>query len=144
MDKLSNKLKLAPGSWYAWQMIPGYAGRRNVPYCSPIFVERVVPKKTGKGILALDFVNVFYADGVQRFSLDIKILKHSTDYLIADLLYGLEGPDRVAIISYIEFSWIERFCPELWYHRPPASVGGAAAEHVSIYLSKVFKLGKTV
>jgi hypothetical protein len=63
MTELFNKLKLVPQSWYAWQMVPGYVGQRNVPYCSPIFVEQVVPKKTGKGILTLDFVNVFYAEG---------------------------------------------------------------------------------
>lgn len=142
MDKLINKLKLVAQSWYAWQMIPGYIGQRNIPYCSPIFVTKVSPKKTGKGILTLDFVNVFYAEGVQGFSLDLKILKHSTDYLIADLLYGARGPDRAAIISHIEFGWIERFCPELWYHRPPSSVGGAAADSISQYLSEVFRLGK--
>ncbi len=88
MDKLSGKLKLVPRAWYAWQMIPGYVGQRNVPYCSPIFVGKVVPKKTGKGILTLDFANVFYAEGVQDFSRDIKILKHSKDYLIADEANG--------------------------------------------------------
>lgn len=142
MDKLTNKLKIAPGSWYGWQMIPGYIGQRNVPYCSPIYVNRIVPKKTGKGILTLDFANVCYAEGVQGFSLDLKLLKHSSDYLIADLLYGPEGPDRAAVISHIEFAWIERFCPDLWYHRPPSSIGGAATGSVSIYLSEVFGLGK--
>lgn len=102
----------------------------------------MVPKKTGKGILALDFVNVFYAEGAQDFSIDLKVIKHSADYLIADLLYGHEGPDRAAIISHIEFAWIERFCPELWYHRPPSSIGGASAGSASMYLSEVFGLGK--
>ncbi len=82
-------------------MIPGYIGQRNVPYCSPIFVERVVPEKTGRGILALDFVNVFYAEGVQGFSVELKVLKHSENNLVADLLYGSEGPDRIAIIRFI-------------------------------------------
>jgi hypothetical protein len=104
MTEQTNKLKLVPQSWYAWQMIPGYIGQRNVPYCSPIFVEGVAPKKTGKGILTLDFVNVFYADGVQSFSVDLKVLKHSKDYMVADLLHGLEEPDRAAIISHIEFA----------------------------------------
>jgi hypothetical protein len=144
MDEMANKLKLVAQFWYAWQMIPGYVGQRNGPYCSPIFVERVVPKKTGKGILTLDFVNVFYAEGVQGFSLDLKILKHSTEYLIADLLGGPEETDRAAIISNIEFAWIERFCPELWYHRPPASVVDTADGSVSLYLSEVFGLGKRV
>ncbi len=98
MTELVNKFKLIPQCWYAWQMVPGYVGQRNVPYCSPIFVERVIPKKTGKGILTLDFVNVLYAEGVQDFSVDLKILKHSTDYLIADLQYGTEEPDRAAVI----------------------------------------------
>lgn len=142
MGKKANKLKLVPQSWYAWQMIPGYVGERNVPYCSPIWVERVVPRKTGKGVLTLDFMNVFYVEGVQDFSLDLKILKHSANYLIAELLYGSEGPDRVAVISNIEFVWIERFCPELWRNRPPSSVAGLATTSVSIYLSEVFGLGR--
>jgi hypothetical protein len=142
VDKQTNKLKINPRSWYAWQMIPGYIGERNVPYSSPIFVERVVPKKTEKGTLTLDFVNVLYAEGVQGFTLDLKVLKHSSDYLIADLLYGPEGPDRAVIISHIEFAWIERFCPGLWNQRPPFSIGGAATGSVSIYLSEVFGLGK--
>lgn len=144
MTEQTNKLRLVPQSWYAWQMIPGYIGQRNVPYCSPIFVERVVPKKTGKGILALEFVNVFYVEEVQGFSVDLKVLKHSENYLVADLLYGSEGPDRAAIISHIEFAWIERFCPELWYRRPPSSVGGTASGSVSLYLSEVFGLGKRI
>jgi hypothetical protein len=66
------------------------------------------------------------------------------DYLIAELLYGTEGPDRAAIIGHIEFGWVERFCPELWYHRPPSSVGGAIGGSVSLYLSEVFGLGKKI
>ena len=142
MTEQTNKLKLFPQSWYAWQMIPSYIGQRNVPYCSPIFVFLFVPKKTGKGFLSLYLVNVFYAEGVQGFSIDLKVLKHSENYLVADLLYGSEGPDRSAIISHIEFAWIERFCPELWYYRPPSSIGGAASGSVSLYLSEVFGLGK--
>ena len=80
----------------------------------------------------------------QNFSVDLKILKHSTDYLIADLLYKTGEPDRAAVISHIEFAWIERLCPELWYHRPPSSLGGAADRSVSQYLSEVFGIGKRV
>jgi len=123
-------------------MIPGYVDERNVPYCSPIWVERVVPRKTGSGILTLDFVNALYAGGVQGFALDLKILKRSTDYLIAELLYGSKDAERVAVISHIEFAWIERFCPELWWNRPPSSVAGLATTSVSIYLSEVFGLGR--
>ena len=133
------RLKLEPDTWYGWQMIPGYIGERNVPYFSPILVHQVVPQKTGKSILRLDFSNVFYAEGVKDFSLDLRILKHSADYLVADLLYGDDGPDRVAVISHIEFAWIERFCPSLWFHRPPSSFSPEpAATSVSKYLNAVF------
>lgn len=144
MSSLKNKLKLVPKSWYAWMMIPGYAGERNVPYCSPIFVTGVHPKKTGKNMLRLQFVNVFYAEGVQNFELDLRIVKHSKDYIVADLDYGKDGPDRCAVISHIEFKWIEEFCPRLWFYRHPSSVGGAAETSVSIYLSEVFGLGKSL
>lgn len=139
---MAGKMKLVPGLWYAWQMIPGYTGERNVPYCSPIFVQGVTPAKSGKRILRLDFVNVFYAEGVQGFSLDLQVLKHADNFMVADLLYGEGGPDRVAVISYMEFGWLQRFCPELWYHRPPSSVSETAINSVSVYLSTVFGLGK--
>ena len=142
MTTQMNKLTLASQQWYAWQMIPGYVGERNVPYCSPIFVTGVTPKKTGKGILQLDFINVLYAAGVEYFSLDLRIIKHSADYMIADLLYGPEGPDRAGVISHIEFAWIERFCPNLWYQRPPSSFEPVIACSVSLYLSEVFGVGK--
>lgn len=135
---MKEKLILTTGSWYGWQMIPGYFGERCVPYCSPIFMQSVTPKKTGKNILNIQFINVFYAEGVQDFSLNIKIIKHEKDYLIAELLYGGGLPDRAAVISHIEFAWIERFCPQLWYHRPPASI---SAGSVSQYLDEIFRLG---
>jgi hypothetical protein len=142
LTSFKDKLKLAPNCWYAWQMIPGYIGERSVPYCSPIFMQRVVPRKTGKGVLGVSFVNVFYAEGVQDFSLDMRILKHAADYIVAELLYGNDDPDRVAVISHIEFKWIERFCPRLWFHRPPSSLNSAGTGSVSAYLGEVFGLGK--
>lgn len=55
-------LKLAEQQWYAWQMIPGYLGTRNIPYFSPILIRKIRPMKTGRGILQLDFLNLLYAD----------------------------------------------------------------------------------
>ncbi len=141
MGSLTGKLKLEPEAWYAWQMIPGYIGRKNVPYCSPIFLQRVFPRKTGRGILGVNFINVFYATGVQNFTLDIRILKHSADYLIAELLDGENEPARSAVISHIEFAWIKEFCPNLWYNRPPSSMSRDARSNVSTYLSEIYGLG---
>ncbi len=89
---LSNRLTLKADGWYGWQMIHGYAGARNVPYFSPIRITRVTPQKTGKGILKLSFFNALYAEGVQLFELDIRILRHQQDYLIASLVTESPGP----------------------------------------------------
>jgi hypothetical protein len=120
--------------WYGWQMLPGYVGERCIPYCCPIYMGRVTPKKTGKGILKIAFWNTGYAQGVQDFELDLKILHRASDYLVARLLYGNEhDQERCAVISHIEFGWIERFCPNLWHNHPPHNHSS-----VSIYLDGVF------
>jgi hypothetical protein len=142
MIHLQNKLELQRHTWYAWEMIPGYIGEENIPYFSPIFVKELMPRKKGKNILGLKFINVFYAEGVQDFEIDLQILKHSHKYILAELSRGKAGPDRCAVISNIEFGWIEKFCPSLWSHRPPSSFGGEALRSVHIYLSEVFGLGK--
>jgi len=86
------KLQLTPGHWYGWQMLPGYFGEPPVPYCSPIWVKDVTPRKTGKGILGLGFINTLYAEGAQGFTLDLRILKHEASYLVSEILYEKEGP----------------------------------------------------
>lgn len=120
-------------------MIPGYFGERSVPYCSPIYMESVRPLKTGRGILHIEFINVFYAEGVQGFSPNIKILKRAKDYLIGEIIYNeYEDSGRCAVISHIEFEWVKQFCPELWYHRPPTSCSNIAQNSITEYLNEVF------
>lgn len=133
------RLQLVQSNWYGWQMIPGYFGERNVPYFSPIRVIRVTPKKTGKGILNIQFWNVLYAEGVQDFDLDLRVLKHEPDYLIADIVYvGSGSKGRAAVISQVEFEWIRRFCPDLWSTRPPEQMSPGAQASISVYLDELF------
>jgi len=135
-------LQLHPDHWYGWQMLPGYQGTRNVPYFSPIFVTGVTPAKSGRSILNLQFFNAFYAEGVQGFALDLRILKHEADYLVAELLYEPDGPNhRTAIVSHIEFEWIRRFCPEFWDSHPPTEFGPMAEGSVTEYLARIYRLG---
>jgi len=133
------QFKLTENCWFAWQMIPGYVGERSVPYCSPIYVTKVKPRKTGQGIINLEFINVFYAAGVQGFEQDMKILKRAENYLIGDLKYSPDTDSgRSAVISHIEFEWLRRFCPELWFNRPPSSCSAMAQGSVRVYLDEVF------
>lgn len=133
------KLTLQAGHWYGWQMVPGYIGQRSVPYFSPIHVRTVHPHKTGRRTLTLQFINAQYAGCVQDFSLDLHILKHADDYIVAEVLDNNgDAPERVGIISHIEFEWIRRFCPELWSAQPPDSFGSLEQNNVSLYLDALF------
>lgn len=130
---------LAPNTWAAWQMIPGYFGERCLPYCSPIWVQSVQPLKEGSSRLRLGFQNMFYAQGVQDFLLDLRVVKRAESYILAELDYGPEvANDRVAVVSHIEFEWLKTFCPQLWWHRPPASCSASAQSSVAVYLAEVF------
>ncbi|SOB75579.1 hypothetical protein SAMN04488490_1190 [Marinobacter sp. LV10R510-11A] len=132
------QFSIVKNCWVAWQMIPGYACERSVPYCSPIFVTGVTPLKTGKGHIKLEFLNALYAQGVQDFYLNIKVLKRAKDYLVGEIIYSPgEDSGRVAVISHIEFQWLERFCPELWFHRPPSTTSHGT-NSISVYLNEVF------
>ena len=133
---VQQRLHLVPPRWYGWQMLPGYGGERNVPYFSPIRMISATPRKTGKGTLGLSFWNQFYAEGVQDFQVELRILKHQSNYLIADLLTeGSHPSSRAAVISHVEFEWLRRFCPQL----PPVETCSAAAhQSASIYLDELF------
>lgn len=133
-------LTLEPNRWYAWQMLPGYFGKHCVPYCCPIWVGSVVPLKSGQGILRIEFWNTGYAVGVQDFCVDLKVLHRTQSYLIGVLVEGdQELLERSAVVSVIEFGWIERYCPELWRQSPPSAFGPLAISDVSVYLDLALK-----
>ena len=119
-------------------MIPGYFGERSIPYCSPIYVTGFRPLKTGKSTAKISFYNALYAEGVQDFELDMRILYRGKNYLLSELLYGESaGDDRCAVISHIEFGWVRSFCPELWTEHPPSRTK-AGDGSISLYLDEVF------
>ncbi len=130
---MARPITLAPETWRSWQMLPGYFGERMTPYCSPIFIKSVERLKTGKSLLRLKFFNALYAEGVQDFEVDLKVLKRASNYLLADLPYDSE---RSAIVGHIEFSWLATFCPALIAANPPRTITS-----VSGYLDSVFARG---
>ncbi len=127
-----------PNDWYAWQMLPGYGTEGCVPYCSPIRMHSVQPLKTGRGVVQLSFLNALYAEGVQSFTVDLRVFKRAKNYLVGEILCGSGGThDRCAVISDIEFEWIRRFCPGMWQRSPPSSCDGDACHSVSAYLDEL-------
>jgi hypothetical protein len=119
-------------------MNPGYVGQRGIPYCSPIYVRRVTRLKTGKGILEIDFLNACYAEGVQDFhGTRIKVLLRGENYLVGHL-QGCDTEVRSALISEIEFAWLECFCPAIIRTYSPSEMGRLYSESVSLYLDRIF------
>jgi hypothetical protein len=108
-----DRMFLARGRWYGWQMLPGYTDGYD-PYFSPIRILHVEALKTGHGILRVDFWNALYAEGAQQLQTDLKIRSHHAAYLVAELRYPNNGPaDRSVVISAMSAGWLERFCPLL-------------------------------
>lgn len=130
-------LKLEEYQWYGWQMLPGYVSAAEYdPYFSPIYVEKVEPLKTGKNVLRLHFFNAFYAQGVQGFSLDMRIIRKCPQYLIAAAVTSEAWQsDRTFIVSTMGFEWLQQCCPGLLKECPPEKV--SPGQDVYSYLDKV-------
>jgi len=128
----TKKLMLSPGSWYVWQMYPGYS---TVPYVSPIRILDVRPLKTGRKELEISFYNAFYAPGVRDFTTALRMLAHQAQFLMALIapFESTEDEQRACVIHDLSDEWIGQLLPELsdrWRTRPPAN----ADEELSSYL----------
>jgi len=132
MNLLKKRFELRENRWYAWEMLPGYGG--GVPYFPPILIESVHPLGTGKGLLRVEFFNAFYAEGVQDFRIDLRILKRADEYLICEIIQSSE--DRTAIIAEISFDWLGFVLSKMINEFPPQT--GPARENVKSYLDRVF------
>lgn len=142
-DIQADGLRIEPHRWYAWQMLPGYMEELSQSYFSPIYVTRVTARKTGQSILTLEFFNVLYLDGAQDFILNMRLLRRYRRYLIADLLEADKTLQRVAVISQIEFGWLNQHCRHIVEQYPPAMLDRAARKHASAYLDATFPYVKT-
>lgn len=68
--------------------------------------------------------------------MDVRILKHESNYLIAELLAeGSQSSGRSAVISTVEFEWLRLVCP----HLPPVGTWTPVAQRsVCRYLDELF------
>src|SRR5262249_7299153 len=86
----------------------------------------------------MDFLNACYAEAVQNFhGTRIKILLRGENYLIGHLLNDNTGV-RSALISHIEFAWLERFCPQIIQTYSPSEMEPLYSGSVSMYLNRIF------
>ena len=130
------RFTIRPDSWFAWQMFPGYG---DLPYCSPIYVTEFRALKSGRGLFRMQFINVFYAEGVQAMDKEMRVFSRQENFLIAALIDEPDRePDRFAVISRIGFEWLQRFCPNLWRIRLPSQELQQRPDGVAAYLNQVF------
>lgn len=130
------QLTLKPGNWYAWQMLPGY-GSGLEGYFSPIYVQRVQPPKSGKQQLRLVFLNARYAQGVQNFTVKLRVLARRQNHLLASLIEAEDARD--VVISHITQTWLEHHMADLLRLNPPSQFPECLAQHeLHYYLNKLF------
>ncbi len=127
-------LVIESGKWYAYEMLPGYSRER---YYSPILVQEVIEVKRGQGNLRLSFYNACYAQGVQDFVLDLRVLWTIPDYLIAEVFsHGSEPSGRCVIISEITLGWLDRNLHGIMQQNPPTPIE-LTTQSVSEYLHRL-------
>ena len=107
---MTGRLILKERSWYGWQMLSGYE-EGFLPYFSPIFVQEITPLKTGQHRLEIEFINAMYAQGAQLFCEIVRVLDHQQEYMLVALTEHKKP--RRAVISSIDFKWIQRFQPQI-------------------------------
>lgn len=68
------------------------------------------------------------------------LIQHNLASKILALFVEIDNPRTESqfgmLSSLIEFEWVKRFCPDLWFHRPPSSCSHASS--ISHYLDEVF------
>lgn len=127
-------LTLQPGRWYAWEMIPGYTTELD-PYHSPILIHSISPRKSGLGDLSISFFNAFYAEGVQDCSLQLRVLKRTSNFLLVDIRDNSGPTNRAALIGNLSLVWLERFAPQLLRARPVQAFGNFDSRNLDPYLN---------
>lgn len=132
-------INIEKDNWYGWQMLPSYTGEHCIPYFSPIFVTYFKAHKSGKGLFRIEFLNAAYAEGMQEFSVEIRMLKRARDYLVGEIAEDHGGSfARCSIISNIEAEWLRRFCPELVARHPQLTNLDLNSESLAQLLSEAF------
>ena len=101
-------MKLRPGRWYGWQMLPGYV---DSPYFSPIRTETVKLVSSAPPTIDLRFLNALYAQGVQIFEKRLEVICSAKTYLMAREVGSDLG--RAVVIVEMSFGWLEACCPHV-------------------------------
>ncbi|WP_227368818.1 hypothetical protein [Halomonas sp. M20] len=132
-----DSLRIINNHWFAWQTISAdHDGTQH--FYSPIHVNYSTLKGKNKSYFLLAFTNVLYLDGAQDFHVGLKILRHHKDVLVADLFIANRDVRSIAIVSRIDFVWMQRHCQHVIDAYPPSLFGPEAELDVAAYLDSAF------
>jgi hypothetical protein len=95
---------------------PGWWGMLETPAAegfdaSPVFVEEVVPLKTGKRLLKLKFVQAIHPIASSRREVTLQVLFRTEDRLVGELKY-LEGMSRTIVLTVVDVDWLHQHCAD--------------------------------
>ncbi len=111
--------------WYALEMVNQFSDTSGSH--TPIFVEKIIPRKTGKGLLGMRF---FSPQGERVH--EWRVLQRTPNYLLA-----ANGEDNAVVVRPISFEWLEHHCPELITANPLPPHTHQQIE-VQFYLDRIF------
>ena len=96
---------LEPNRWYAAEFIGDEFGDDLRSY-SPLFVHAVVPLKTGRATIDLEFHHENYPDGVQRKRYTLEVLERQRRFLLARR--SDQASTRLLLVSELTWPWLTR------------------------------------
>lgn len=107
------KLELTIGKWWGLLEVPARAPAWSA---SPVLITNVTPLKTGKSLLALEFVQPIHPGGAVERNLTLQVIQHDFDHLVGR--YDDAGRRRLAVLCEADFDWMATYCAEHLRRRP--------------------------
>ena len=96
---------LVPNRWYAMQFVGGRITPATRAAYWPILVHAVLPRKSGKDLVALDFHHANYPMGVQSKRYELRIRTRAEDFLFAE---RVESDTRLyLLVSELSWEWLD-------------------------------------
>ncbi len=102
-------LQLIPHSWYAMEVF-GASGAPSNPHVSPIFLKAVKPRKTGRGLVKLEFFHANYPEGVQNKECVLRVLHRTVSTFTAT---KVDDENLLVLIFSLEKEWLKLHFPKL-------------------------------
>ena len=111
LEFMKMRFTLTPGRWYAMEMVSDEFSPA-LRHHSPIRVDAISPKQSGRRVFDLWFYHANYPQGVRMKMYTLQTLERGEQFLLAKSLY--HSPSRFLLVYEITAEWLrEHFRLEL-------------------------------